>query len=85
VVISTRGRAKESRAKEIVKMAIRERLIERIKSLPEDKLEELADLLKFLEAKEKGQSELAECGMEDYLIQLSAYEEMLAAGKVKWR
>jgi len=69
----------------MVKMAIREHLIKKIKSLPEDKLEEIADFVEFLEAKGKGQSELAEYGMGDYLNQLSAYEEMLVAEKIKWR
>ena len=73
------------RAKEVVKMAIREHLIEKIKSLPQDKFEEVADFVEFLEAKGKGQSELAEYGMGDYLNQLLAYEGMLAAGKIKWR
>ena len=73
------------RAKEVIKMATREHLIEKIKSLPEDRLEEVADFVEFLEAKGKGQPELAEYGMGDYLNQLSAYEEMLAAGKIKWR
>ncbi len=66
-------------------MAIREHLIKKIKSLPEDKLEEIADFVEFLEAKGKGQSELSEYGMGDYLNQLSAYEEMLVAGKINWR
>jgi len=66
-------------------MLIRERLINKIKSLPEDKLDEIAVFVEFLEAKEKGQSELAENGMTDYLNQLLSYEEMLAAGKIKWR
>jgi len=66
-------------------MAIREHLIETIKSLPEDRLEEVADLVKFLEAKGRGQSELAEYGMGDYFNQLLTYEGMLAAGKIIWR
>ena len=81
----TKSKVTELRAKEMVKMAIREHLIKKIKSLPEDKLEEIADFVEFLEAKGKGQSELAEYGMGDYLNQLSAYEEMLVAGKIKWR
>jgi hypothetical protein len=72
-------------AKEVVRMAIREHIIEKIKALPEDRLEEIADFVAFLEAKEKGHPELAEYGMGDYLNQLSAYEEILAAGKIKWR
>ena len=75
---------KELRAKEMVKMAVRERIISKIRSLPEDKLTEIADFIAFLEAKEKTQPDLAEYGMGDYLNQLSAYEEMLATGKIKW-
>ena len=66
-------------------MAAREHLIEKIQSLPEDKLDEIADFVEFLEGKGKGQSKLAEYGMDDYLNQLSAYEGMLAAGKIRWR
>jgi hypothetical protein len=73
------------RAREVVKVAIRELLIEKIRSLPENRLKEIANFVEFLETKEKGQSGLAEYGMGDYLNQLSAYEEMLAAGKIKWR
>ena len=71
--------------KETIKMRTREQLIDKIKSLPEDKLDEIADFVQFLETKGKGHSALAEYGMGEYLNQLSAYEEMLAAGKVKWR
>lgn len=65
-------------------MAIREQLVEKIQSLPEDKLKEIADFIGFLEAK-VGQSELSEHGMEYYLDELSAYEEMLAAGNIEWK
>ena len=65
-------------------MAIREHLIEKIQSLPEDKLDEIADFVEFLEAGGRGQCKLAEYGMDDYLNQLSAYEEMLVAGKIRW-
>ena len=85
VVKFTKSKVKELKSREVVKMAIREHLIEKIKSLPEDRLEEVGDFVEFLEAKGKAQSELAEYGMGDYLNQLSAYEEMLAAGKIKWR
>ena len=73
------------KAREVARMATREHLIEKIKSLPEDRLEEVASFVEFLETKGRGQSELAEYGMGDYLSQLSAYEEMLAAGRIKWR
>jgi hypothetical protein len=66
-------------------MGTRKQLIDKIKSLPENKLDEIADFVEFVEARKKEQPALAECGMGDYLHQLSAYEEMLAAGKIKWR
>ncbi|MFP3898626.1 MAG: hypothetical protein ACLFVD_04885 [Dehalococcoidia bacterium] len=66
-------------------MAIREKLIDKIQSLPEDKLEEIADFLQLLETGGTGQTELAEHGMAQYLEQLLTYEEMLAAGKIRWR
>jgi hypothetical protein len=85
VVESTKNRIAKLRGKEIIKMRTREQLIDKIKSLPEDKLDEIADFVEFVETKGKGQSALAEYGMGDYLNQLLAYEEMLAAGKIKWR
>jgi len=75
----------KSRGKEIIEMGTREQLINKIKSLPEDKLDEIANFVEFVETKGKGQSALAEYGMGDYLNQLLAYEDMLAAGKIKWR
>ena len=66
-------------------MGTRESLIEKIKSLPEDRLGDVADFVESLETKGKREPELAESGMGDYLAQLVAYEDMLAAGKVKWR
>jgi hypothetical protein len=70
--------------KEIMEMPIRKQLINKIKSLPEDKLDEIADFIEFVETRGNKHSALAEYGMGDYLHQLSAYEEMLAAGKIKW-
>jgi len=84
VVEFIKGKVTKLGAKEVVRMTIREHIIEKIKALPEDRLEEIADFVAFLEAKEKGHPELAEYGMGDYLNQLSVYEEMLAAGKIKW-
>lgn len=81
----TRSKVAKLKAREVARMATREHLIEKIKSLPEDRLEEVASFVEFLETKGRGQSELAEYGMGDYLSQLSAYEEMLAAGRIKWR
>ena len=65
-------------------MVIREHLIEKIKSLPEDKIVEVIDFVEFLVGKSKGQTELSEYGMEEYLTQIFTYEEMLANGKIKW-
>jgi hypothetical protein len=72
------------KTKEVTGMAIRERLINKIQSLPEHELDEVADFIEFLEAKGKAQCGLAENGMDEYSDQLSAYEEMLAGGKIKW-
>lgn len=66
-------------------MISKDQIMEKIKSLPDESLEEIADFIKLLEAKEEGYPKLAEHGMGDYLSQLSAYEEMLATGKIKWR
>jgi len=66
-------------------MVSRDYIVEKIRSLPNDSLKEVLDFIEFLEAREKGQSEIAEYGMEDYLNQLLTYEGMLAAGKIKWR
>jgi len=85
VVKFTKNKVIDLKSKEVVEMATREQLIEKIKSLPEEKLGDIANFVEFLEAKGKGQSELAEYGMGDYLAQLLDYEEMLAVGKVKWR
>lgn len=65
-------------------MVISEHLIEKIKSLPEDKIVEVIDFIEFLVGKSKGQTELSEYGMEEYLTQILTYEEMLANGKIKW-
>ena len=66
-------------------MTTREHIIEKIRAMPEGELEEVADFVEFLLMKAKGQSQMAEDGMGDYLCQLSAYEEMLATGKIEWR
>jgi len=68
-------------------MTTREHIIEKIWSMPEGELEEVADFVEFLlmRAKGQGQTELAEDGMGEYLGQLSDYEEMLAAGTIRWK
>ena len=84
VVEFTRNEATDLKSKEVVRMGSRESLIERIKSLPEDRLGDVANFVESLETKAKRESELPECGMGDYLAELLAYEDMLVAGKVKW-
>jgi hypothetical protein len=66
-------------------MAVRQHLIKKIQSLPEDKLDEVAEFVELLEAGGRGKSGLAEHGMSDYLKELLSYEELLAAGKIEWR
>jgi len=66
-------------------MLIRDQLIGKMKSLPPDKLEAVAAFVEYLEAEGKDRSSLVEYGMGEYLNQLSAYEDLLAAGNVKWR
>ena len=66
-------------------MLSRDQLIGKMKSLPADKLEAVAAFVDYLEADGKDKSGLAECGMGEYLNQLSAYEDLLAAGKIEWR
>ena len=66
-------------------MAVRQHLIAKIQSLPEDKLDALAEFVQLLEDKDKTQVGLAEHGMDDYLNGLLSYEDMLAAGKITWR
>jgi hypothetical protein len=59
-------------------MGTRESLIEKIRSLPEDRLGDIASFVESLETEGKRESELPECGMGDYLAELLAYEDMLA-------
>ena len=66
-------------------MLSRDQLIGKMKSLPADKIEAVAAFVDYLEAEGMGKSGLAKCGMGEYLNQLSAYEDLLAAGKIKWR
>jgi hypothetical protein len=66
-------------------VTIREHLIRRIRSLSDDRLREVADFIDRLEARGLERPNLAEHGMGEYLTQLCAYEDMLAAGKIRWR
>ena len=64
-------------------MVSRDYIAEKIKALPDDSLKEVLDFIEFLEA--KGEFELVEGSMGDYLNQLLTYEDMLAAGKIMWK
>jgi hypothetical protein len=66
-------------------MLIRDQLIGKMRSLPPDKLEAVAAFVEHLESAGNDKSGLAEYGMGEYLNQLSAYEDLLAAGKIQWR
>jgi hypothetical protein len=66
-------------------MLIRDKLIGIMKSLPPDKLEAVAAFVQHLENDGSDKLSLAEYGMGEYLNQLSAYEDLLETGKIKWR
>ena len=65
-------------------MISRDYIVEKIRALPDEKLEEIADFMEFVESRER-RAELAESDMGDYLGELSAYEKMLAAGEIRWK
>ena len=76
-------------------MFAREYILEKIKSMPDEAVEEIRDFIDFLEARRQEESTqqqmgheatiLMESGMRDYLNELVAYEEMLAKGEIDWR
>jgi len=66
-------------------MLSREYVLEKMKSLPDEALEEVVDFIGFLEMKSKKEAELTELDMKDYLSQLTAYEELLVRGKIEWK
>lgn len=76
-------------------MVLRDYIVEKIKSMPDDLVEEVSDFIDFLQSKrrreeiysqvEKEASSLMESDMSDYLSGLIAYEEMLARGEIQWR
>lgn len=71
--------------KEVIEMLSREYVLEKIKSLPDEALEEVVDFIDFLEMKSKKEVEVTELDMKDYLPQLTAYEELLVRGKIEWK
>lgn len=79
-------------------MLTKERIIEKVRALPESVLKEVNDFIDFLEIKrKKGENEWAwlardtdkikieESDFKGYLDELKSYEDMLAKGKIKWK
>ena len=77
-------------------MLTRERVIEKVKILPENILEEVNDFIDFLKTQRerrkdkwkwlrKNQGEIGESDFRDYLEGLTSYEDMLAKGAIKWK
>ena len=65
-------------------MISKDYIVEKMKSLPDKKLEDIADFMKYSESKETD-TESAESGAGNYLGQLSAYEKMLDAREIRWK
>ena len=73
--------------------AVYEPMLDKLQRLPEPLLQEVDAFIDFLQMRyEKTQREAllypaasAEDGMDTYLSDLEAYEEMLAAGKITWQ
>lgn len=72
-------------------MLSRNLVIEKVKTMPLDILEEVNDFIEFLELKKKKKKEesvpdkLEESDFKDYLNNLTSYEDMLAKGEIKWK
>lgn len=77
-------------------MLTRERVIEKVKSLPENILEEVNDFIDFLKIQgekkkdmwewlKENQEKIGESDFRDYLEGLTSYEDMLARGKIRWK
>jgi len=77
-------------------MLTREGVIEKVKTLPENILEEVNDFIDFLKIQrekkkdmwkwlKKNQEKIGESDLGDYLEGLTSYEDMLAKGKIKWK
>lgn len=77
-------------------MLTKERVIEKVRALPENILKEVNDFIDFLEIKrKKGKNEwtwlardtdkIEESDFKSYSDELRSYEDMLAKGKIKWK
>ena len=64
VVKSITSKMAKLRAREVIKMATRERLIDKIKALPEESLEEIADFIEFVGTKKRRKPETMSESME---------------------
>jgi len=72
-------------------MSITEEIAKKLDHLTETERKEVDDFIDLLIGKSRGKSaqntnaeSLAESGMDNYLADLEAYEEKLAAGEIKW-
>ena len=72
-------------------MNITEEITKKLDDLTETERKEVDDFINLLIGKSRGNSAqntntetLAESGMDNYLTDLEAYEEKLAAGEIKW-
>jgi len=77
-------------------MLTRERVIEKVKTLPENILDEVNDFIDFLKIQrekrkdmwewlKRNQEKIGESDFRDYLAGLTSYEDMLAKGKIRWK
>ena len=77
-------------------MLIKQQVIEKIRVLPEDILNEINDFIDFLATKRKVRKgewawlvkdveKIYDTDLSDYLEGLTNYENMLASGKIKWK
>ncbi len=77
-------------------MLTKEGVIEKVKTLPENILEEVNDFIDFLKIQrerkkdmwewlKKNQEKIGESDFGDYLEGLTSYEDMLAKGRIKWK
>ena len=65
-------------------MISKDYIIEKIKSLPDERVKEIIDFIDFMESREK-KGELAEYGMDNYLNDLTIYENLLSSGGINWK
>ncbi len=68
-------------------MTVKELLMKKANSLPNELASEVIDFIEFLNAKKRKNNSIniAEEGMNEYLHNLEIYEDLLAKGKIKWK